>query len=260
MQPKSPNEEMKVLATNLLPRYKMIVFDAGGTLVSAEWPLVIKDLTAVAHKTGLKVDPAEVMVGLRQVWGDVIAGRIPDSADSREAVTAFWINTLARSLSIAAGHPLPVDGEGYDPQAVAAANSFYPRFDDGGYHRLIDGARDVLQTLKRRNLRLAVLSNWSPRLPQILERLSILHFFEFVIVSACVGLAKPDPAIFDLAAQRSGCRLDELLYIGDSPASDIAGSQAAGWDSVLIANRHADAVAPLKVKHLSDLPALLGLE
>ena len=44
-----------------LPRYEMIVFDAGGTLVSADWPLVISDFSAVARNLGLEVDPADVM-------------------------------------------------------------------------------------------------------------------------------------------------------------------------------------------------------
>jgi putative hydrolase of the HAD superfamily len=238
----------------------MIVFDAGGTLIGADWPLVVEDFSAVARSLGLAVDPIAVMTGLRQVWGDVLAGRIPDSADSREAVTAFWTDTLARSLSIAAGLSLPADGESYDPRTVTVARTFYPTFDNGRYHRLINGAEKVLQTLKHHGFRLAVLSNWSPKLPQILERLSIHQYFEFVIVSALVGLAKPDPAIFDLAVQKSGCRPEELLYVGDSPAADIAGSQAAGWDSVLIANRHTDAAAPLKVEHLIDLIPLMGAE
>ena len=239
--------------------YKMIVFDAGGTLVSANWPHVTQDLAAVAGGLGLAVDPAAVMAGLRRVWNDVLAGRIPDSADSREAVTAFWTNTLARSLTLAAGLPAPAGNRRYDPRAWDAARTFYPVFDAGGYHRLIDGAADTLQTLEKARYRLALLSNWSPRLPQVLEQLDIHRFFEFVIVSAVVGLAKPDPAIFDLAVQRSGCQPDELLYVGDSPAADIAGSRAAGWDSVLIANRHTEAVVPLKVSSLTELPQLLGV-
>lgn len=239
--------------------YKMIVFDAGGTLVSADWPHVTQDLAAVARELGLAVDPAAVMTGLRRVWDDVLAGRTPDSAHSREAVTAFWTNTLARSLTLAAGLPTPADGGRYDPRAWDAARSFYPTFDGGGYHRLIEGTVETLQTLKKACYRLALLSNWSPKLPQVLERLDIHHYFEFVLVSAVVGLAKPDPAIFDLAVQRSGCRADELLYVGDSPAADIAGSRAAGWDAVLIATRHTDAVVPLKVRSLTELPRLLGV-
>ena len=240
----------------------MIVFDAGGRLVSADWSRVTRDLAAAAASHGLLVDAVAVMTALRQVWQDVIHGKIQDQADSRAAVTRFWNEMLARSLSLAAvasGQSLPSNGESYDPRAWETACAFYPAFDSGDYHHLIDGAEATLQILAAAGFRLALLSNWSSNLPQILERLNIRHYFEFVIVSSLVGLAKPDRAIFDLAVQKSGCRPDELLYVGDSPASDVAGSQAAGWDSVLIATRHTDADAPLKVNRLIELPVLLGV-
>lgn len=246
----------------------MIVFDAGGTLVSADWSRVTRDLAAAAASHDLSVDAAAVMTALRQVWQDVIHGKIQDQADSRAAVTRFWNEMLARSLSLAAvasgqslagGQSPPSNGESYDPRAWETACAFYPAFDAGDYHHLIDGAEATLRILAAAGFRLALLSNWSSNLPQILERLNIRHYFEFVIVSSLVGLAKPDRAIFDLAVQKSGCRPDELLYVGDSPASDIAGSQAAGWNSVLIATRHTDADAPLKVNRLIELPVLLGV-
>lgn len=39
---------------------------------------------------------------------------------------------------------------------------------------------------------------------------------------------KPDPEIFSMTARRLGCAPQEILMIGDSPVSDIAGARAAG--------------------------------
>ncbi len=237
--------------------YEMIVFDAGGTLIGADWSRVTHGLAAAAAQEGLAVHPGDLMASMRAVWQEVIDGKIPDRAHSPQAVTHFWNTMMSRALMLAAPtRPSTVDGRN-DPRARQAAQAFYPLFDTGIYHHLIDGARETLCSLADSGYRLGLLSNWSPSLPGLLRRFGIGHFFEFIIVSALVGLAKPDPAFFDLAVQKAGCSPDRLLYVGDSPASDIAASRAAGWDAVLIANRHTDADVPLKVSGLSELPALL---
>jgi REG-2-like HAD superfamily hydrolase len=235
--------------------YEMIVFDAGGTLIGADWMRVTHDLAAAAADQGLSVAPADLMTSMRRVWQEVIDGKIVDRAHSPQAVTQFWNSTLARALTLAAALRC-ADGRD-DPRACRAAQDFYPVFDTGTYHYLIDGAHETLRSLAGSGYRLGLLSNWSPSLPRLLQRFGIHHFFEFVIVSAVVGVAKPDRAIFDLALRLADCPPDRMLYVGDSPASDVAASRAAGWDALLIANRHTGADVPLKVSRLSGLPALL---
>lgn len=236
--------------------YEMIVFDAGGTLIGADWGRVTHDLAAAAGDQGLLVRPADLMTSMRRVWQEVIEGKIVDRAHSRQAVTQFWNSLMARALTLAAATTPSPDGRA-DPRAWRVARAFYPLFDTGTYHHLIDGASETLRLLAESGYRLGLLSNWSPNLPALLERFGIHDFFEFIIVSALVRMAKPDRAIFDLAVQEAGCPPDQLLYVGDSPASDVAASRAAGWDAVLVANRHATASVPLKIGSLSDLPALL---
>lgn len=239
--------------------YAMIVFDAGGTLISADWPRVTQDLSWQAGQLGLPVEPEAVTEGLYRVWQEVLEGKIEDQAHSRRAVTGFWNHLLARALSLASGLPVPPAGEPYDRRAWQAASDFYAHFDNGHYHHLIEGAQETLAALQRASFRLGLLSNWSPSLPDLLDRLGISHFFEVIIVSSLVRLSKPNPAIFDLAARRANCPPEALLYVGDSPASDIAGSRAAGWDSVLISRRHPHAPAPHRIEAITGLPTLLGL-
>ena len=53
-----------------------------------------------------------------------------------------------------------------------------------------------------------------------------------VVVSGEVGLGKPDPAIFELAAGRQGYSdRDGMIMIGDSLSSDIRGGAAYGIDT-----------------------------
>ncbi len=51
-----------------------------------------------------------------------------------------------------------------------------------------------------------------------------------IVVSARVGLMKPDPAIFHLSAQRAGMAPQDLLFIDDS-RRNIDAAAAVGFDT-----------------------------
>ena len=56
-----------------------------------------------------------------------------------------------------------------------------------------------------------------------------------VIDSAVVGVAKPDPAIFDHAEVHfPGIARDRIAYVGDSVTMDVGGATAAGLHPILI--------------------------
>ena len=56
-----------------------------------------------------------------------------------------------------------------------------------------------------------------------------------VIDSAVVGVAKPDPAIFDHAEVHfPGLARDRIAYVGDSVTMDVGGATAAGLHPILI--------------------------
>lgn len=63
---------------------------------------------------------------------------------------------------------------------------------------------------------------------------SIVAFLEAATGTKALILGKPCPAIFDLALQRLGIARDEVVMIGDTPATDIAGAAAAGLRSFLV--------------------------
>ena len=59
--------------------------------------------------------------------------------------------------------------------------------------------------------------------------------FDEIIVSGAVGLAKPDPAIFTLAADRLGCDPDECVMI-DDVARNCDSAESIGMRSILYVN------------------------
>jgi REG-2-like HAD superfamily hydrolase len=242
--------------------YEVIVFDAGGTLIGADWDEVTRDLAAAAAVEGLAIEPPTARDAIRLAWRDVVEGHIPDQADSPAAVKRFWYQILGATVSRAAGLAVSPTGDDLDPRVRRVVNAFYTTFEHGRYHRLIEGSAEALAALAAAGYRLGMLSNWSPALPQILERLHIRHYFEFVIVSSLVGHAKPDRAIFDLAVEAAGCPPERMLYVGDSPGADVHASRAAGWDAILITHRHQGRYqsidVPAQVASLDELVRWLG--
>jgi putative hydrolase of the HAD superfamily len=96
-------------------------------------------------------------------------------------------------------------------------------------------ALPALQAARARGQRAVVVSNWDCSLPEVLQRVGLASWLHGVLSSAQVGAAKPSPVIFEAALALAGCRADEALHIGDSPAEDVAGARAAGVAVLLLA-------------------------
>jgi putative hydrolase of the HAD superfamily len=76
-------------------------------------------------------------------------------------------------------------------------------------------------------VKLGLLSNANRGFTDRLRELGVAALFDDVIGSGDVGLAKPDPAIFRLAAERLALATSECLMIDDQP-QHVAGARAAG--------------------------------
>jgi epoxide hydrolase-like predicted phosphatase len=75
--------------------------------------------------------------------------------------------------------------------------------------------RELLERIKERYL-LALLSNASDWLTTALsEVFQVDHLFDVVVISAQVGMAKPDPAIYELTLARLGVFPSAALFIDD---------------------------------------------
>lgn len=89
---------------------------------------------------------------------------------------------------------------------------------------------DVIPTLDtlRSKFSLGLLSNGNG----YPERCGLQGRFGFVVFSQDVGVEKPDPRIFSAACSQAGCRPHDLMHVGDSLESDVAGANASGAVSV----------------------------
>ena len=75
---------------------------------------------------------------------------------------------------------------------------------------------EVVAALRRRGHRLYALTNWSAEtFPVARERFAFLNWFEDIVVSGEVKLAKPDPRIFEVAIERCGLTPASTLFVDD---------------------------------------------
>ncbi len=89
----------------------------------------------------------------------------------------------------------------------------------------IEGAVDVLGTLKRRNVPLYAISNWSAEtFPSQRARFPFLGWFDDIVISGQVGVIKPDPRIFRILLDRHGVRPEQAVFIDDVPNNAAAAS------------------------------------
>jgi len=86
---------------------------------------------------------------------------------------------------------------------------------------------DLVRWLRGR-YRTGLLSNASDVLPRLLrERYGLRGLFDVEVISALVGLAKPDPAIYQLALERLGTAPEATIFVDDYEPN-VASAAALG--------------------------------
>jgi REG-2-like HAD superfamily hydrolase len=124
-------------------------------------------------------------------------------------------------------------GLGREPVATVTEELFR-RFEAAETFRLYPGVGELLDAARRRGLHVAVISNWSARLPRVLAALQLDGAFDALHVSALEGLEKPDPALFRRALETAGVAPGEALHAGDNPLLDARAALAVGLQAVLV--------------------------
>jgi HAD superfamily hydrolase (TIGR01509 family) len=115
-----------------------------------------------------------------------------------------------------------------------AARDFAPAIVDGFCRMTEEGweqSRRALERL-RPGARLGVVSNFYGNLEVLLEEAGILSLLDTVIESTRVGIEKPDPRIYRLAADRLGLAPEDIVMVGDNFERDVRPAKGIGMGTV----------------------------
>lgn len=103
---------------------------------------------------------------------------------------------------------------------------------------------------------MGVISNFDPRLNEILKEAGLYHRFEFVLSSYEAKTFKPHPTIFQIALERYSKEAtlpNECCHIGDTYKEDFIGATQAGWNAILVNELSPTADSILWCKTIQEL-------
>jgi FMN phosphatase YigB (HAD superfamily) len=167
---------------------------------------------------------------------------------------------------------LELDPASFDDVAIAELEHAYARAAVEIPPKIVDGADEVIATLKERGYRLGLISN-TGRTPgyalrDILDNLGLASSMDVMLFSNEHGECKPSQSIFEELRRGLDVSFDELMFVGDNLYVDVHGAQRLGMRGVhFIPPVRGTAVAP-PVEHgleivadatISDLRELLTL-
>ncbi len=179
---------------------RAIIWDLGGVLVRTDNPTPRAQL---AERLGLSRAELERMV---------FAGEWSDRATLGEISSDDLWQNICRQLK----QPLE--------ECASLQRSFW------GGDRLDGGLIDYIRTLHR-SYRTAILSNAFLDLRRALGQWGIVDAFDQLIISAEVGVMKPDPRIFHLALERLKVAPADAVFVDDF-AINVQAARSVGLQAI----------------------------
>ena len=226
-------------------KLEAVTLDATQTLFHS--PRMAAIYAEVLARHGLRFEEGALERMVREVWQEFSCLAEPHRdrfASAPGGAPGFWRRFVERVCERL---------EAPSPSRFAAAELF-ERFGTGDAWQLYPDAAPAIAALRRRGLKLGVISNWDERLPRLLAGLGLGSSFEAVVYSQAAGVEKPHPEIFRLALARLGVEPQRALHVGDSARLDVEGAEAAGMHALRLDRADARSI---ELPTLAELPARL---
>jgi putative hydrolase of the HAD superfamily len=109
------------------------------------------------------------------------------------------------------------------------------------WSRIVHGSVDALRRLGALGVCLAIVSNADGNAEQRLRDDAVCQVgpgrgatVEAIFDSTVIGVAKPDPRIFEMALDALAVPAEHAIHVGDTPGADVDGARAAGVRPVLV--------------------------
>ncbi len=234
--------ETQAPASELPTPVEAVLLDAGGVLLDLDYPYLRRLIEAE------QVEVSEIELSR----AEAIARRdLNDSVRNGDSVADRW----REYFHIILGR-VGVRGDAHN----GLIDSLWEAHDRVGLWTVaIDGALDAVSELRRRGLRLGVISNAEGTVARNLNDAGFGGAFDAVVDSHLVGVSKPDPEIFRIALERMSLQAERAIFVGDMPEIDVKGAHAAGIVPVLLDRHdlHAD-VPATRIRSLAELSPLIA--
>lgn len=122
----------------------------------------------------------------------------------------------------------------------------------------------VLDELQEEGRMLGLISNAgdAENVQRLIDKVEIRAYFDPIIISAAIGIRKPNPKLFEMVLEQWQVTPDSVVMIGDRLEADILGAQNTGIHQIWLMPEAEDSAAtqiiPEKVTgKLVDIPGLI---
>lgn len=229
-------------------RYETVFLDVGHTLIRPHPSYDGLSLRAY-HRGGVAVDPVQLKEAIEAIWAEVFANDPTAIYEATEEANRQFLWDVESRI---------FDRLGLWEGREEIFEHLRVLFNDPASYRLFPDVHPTLTALKERSLQLAIVSNWNWHLPDLVRELGLTDYFDFIVVSARVGCAKPHPGIFQVALERAKARPEQVIHVGDSYHADLLGAQAVGITGVLLDREDKVSLDDhLKIRSLDELLTIL---
>ena len=204
------------------------ILDLGSTLIYSEndhnWgallPRMRADLLAHLRTAGYDLDAQRFLNLFSAKYQEYDAQRQTDWVE----YTTGWILT---STLTELGSPAP------PPALLQAAVRAYYAYSESLWHPM-PAVYATLETLRAGGLKLGLLSNAADdgNVQRLIDNAGLRRYFHPIVVSAAVGMRKPNPRIFQAVLEQWPLPPPEVVMIGDTLGADILGAQLAGLHNI----------------------------
>lgn len=200
---------------------RAVTFDFGQTLAELDHDYLMRR----AHSFGAELDPAHSYAATVSAWHAYGAAKALGHA---RAWQAMMLEILR------GGGVRKIRAEAADPKyAEKIAQQLW---DAQPTHNLwrkpIAGMFELVAELREKQVPVGIISNSEGHLAELVEELGYGSLFSVVIDSGRVGVDKPNPRIFQLAADALAVNLSQIVHVGDAWEADVLGARAAGADAI----------------------------
>jgi HAD superfamily hydrolase (TIGR01509 family) len=201
---------------------RAVLFDWGGTLMDDEWS---DEIALEGHQAGLTAlgreglpDAAKFTSYLAEHEAELFPAASEDEIDIADVMGKSFRE-----------HGVDLADDDIRVFLKAAQDSW------SAYYTLAASTHALLEALRARGLRLALVSNTaSPRwlLEPVLERQGLVDRVDAIVLSSEVGKRKPHPAIFERALAELVVPAQAALFVGDRLEADVFGASRVGMKTV----------------------------
>ena len=115
----------------------------------------------------------------------------------------------------------------------------------------------TLRSIREQGLRVGLISNLASPYKLAVAQIDLESYFDVVLYSCDLGIAKPHPQIYQAALSQLGTTSTSTLMVGDSQRADVDGPMSCGIRGLLI-DRDGKFPGDSILQSLTDVESHLG--